>query len=292
MFIQQLINGITLGSAYALTAIGYTMVFGILELVNFAHGSVYMFGAFVCLMLISVLKINFFAAFIISLLVTGVLGAAIDRVCLYPLRTRNAPKVASLISTIGVSIFLQNLVMLLWGSETKNFPLVLNLGTLTIAGFKISYLQIIIMITCILLMLGLTVIIHKTKVGKAMRATAQNMEAAKLMGINVDRIISFTFFLGAALAAVAGIMIGMYYQTVDPMMGFMTGLKAFAAAVLGGIGVLPGAMIGGLLIGVFETLAAGYIHAGFRDAIAFGILISVLLVRPTGLFGKPAQKKV
>ncbi|SHJ10402.1 branched-chain amino acid transport system permease protein [Geosporobacter subterraneus DSM 17957] len=292
MLLQQMINGFTLGSAYALTAIGYTMVFGILELVNFSHGAVYMFGAFICLILITTFKINFLMAFLLSLVITGILGMLVDKICLYPLRMKNAPKVTSLISTIGVSIFLQNLVMLLWGSETKNFPMVFNLGTLNIKGFKLSYFQLVIMGTCIVLMIGLTLIIQRTKLGKAMRATAQNMEAAKLMGIHVDQVISFTFFLGAALAAVAGIMIGMYYQTVDPMMGFMTGLKAFAAAVLGGIGVLPGAVIGGLLIGVLETLAAGYIHAGYRDAIAFAILIGVLLVRPVGLLGKPVQKKV
>lgn len=292
MLLQQMINGFTLGSAYALTAIGYTMVFGILELVNFSHGAVYMFGAFICLILITTFKINFLMAFLLSLVITGILGMLVDKICLYPLRMKNAPKVTSLISTIGVSIFLQNLVMLLWGSETKNFPMVFNLGTLNIKEFKLSYFQLVIMGTCIVLMIGLTLIIQRTKLGKAMRATAQNMEAAKLMGIHVDQVISFTFFLGAALAAVAGIMIGMYYQTVDPMMGFMTGLKAFAAAVLGGIGVLPGAVIGGLLIGVIETLAAGYIHAGYRDAIAFAILIGVLLVRPAGLLGKPVQKKV
>ncbi|AOT69136.1 branched-chain amino acid ABC transporter permease [Geosporobacter ferrireducens] len=292
MLLQQMINGITLGSAYALTAIGYTMVFGILELVNFSHGAVYMFGAFICMMLITAFKINFFMAFLLSLVITGVLGILIDKICLYPLRIKNAPKVTSLISTIGVSIFLQNMVMLLWGSETKNFPMVLNLGTTNIMGVKISYFQLLIMAVCFILMATLTVIIQKTKMGKAMRATAQNMEAAKLMGIHVDQVISFTFFLGAALAAVAGIMIGMYYQTVDPMMGFMTGLKAFAAAVLGGIGVLPGAVIGGLLIGVIETLSAGYIHGGYRDAIAFAILIAVLMVKPTGLLGRQVQKKV
>lgn len=292
MFFQQLINGLTLGSTYALTAVGYTMVFGILELVNFSHGAVYMFGAFVVLMLMTALKLNFMLAFVIGAIITGLLGITIDKICLFPLRKKKAPKVASLISTIGVSIFIQNLVMLVWGSETKNFPLVLNLGSINIGSLKISYLQIIIMMIAVVLMAALTIIIRKTKIGKAMRATAQNMEAAKLMGVNVNFVISFTFFLGASLAAVAGVLVGMYYQSVDPMMGFMAGLKAFAAAVLGGIGVLPGAILGGLIIGVSEILAAGYIHAGFRDAIAFGILIAVLIIRPTGLLGKKVQKKV
>ncbi|MCC5910484.1 MAG: branched-chain amino acid ABC transporter permease [Clostridiaceae bacterium] len=292
MFFQQIINGITLGSIYALTAVGYTMVFGILELVNFSHGSVYMFGAFLCLTLMTALGLGFFPAFIISIVITGMLGIVIDRLALLPLRRKNAPKVASLISTIGISIFLQNLVMVMWGSETKNFPLALNLGHIQFNSFRISYLQMIILLTSLILMMGLTLLVKKTKIGKAMRATAQNMEAAKLMGINVNLIITFTFFLGAALATVAGVMVGMYYQSVDPMMGFMAGLKAFAAAVLGGIGVLPGAILGGLIIGVSETLAAGYIHSGYRDAIAFAILIAVLLIKPTGLLGQKVQKKV
>lgn len=292
MFIQQMINGITLGSTYALTAIGYTMVFGILELVNFSHGTVYMFGAFICLMLMTVLGLNFYIAFGISIVLTGILGIAIDRIALLPLRKRNAPKVTALISTIGVSIFIQNLVMVLWGSETKNFPRVIATKHIQFESFRISHLQVIILATSLILMIGLTFLIKKTKIGKAMRATAQNIHVAKLMGINVDFVISFTFFLGATLATVAGVMVGMYYQSVDPMMGFMAGLKAFSAAVLGGIGILPGAVLGGLLIGVSETIAAGYIHSGYRDAIAFGILIAVLLIKPTGLLGKEVQKKV
>lgn len=292
MLIQQIINGITLGSTYALTAIGYTMVFGILELVNFSHGAVYMFGAFLCLILITNFGLGFFPAFIVSILLTGIIGIVIDRFALLPLRKRNAPKVTTLISTIGISIFIQNLVMVMWGSETKNFPAGSNLGYIQFEGFRVSYLQIIILTVSLLLMLGLTLLVKKTKIGKAMRATAENLQAAKLMGINVNAVISFTFFLGAALATVAGVMVGMYYQAIDPMMGFMAGLKAFAAAVLGGIGILPGAMLGGLLIGVSETLAAGYVHSGYRDAIAFAILIGVLLIKPTGLLGKEVQKKV
>jgi len=292
MFIQQLINGITLGSTYALTAIGYTMVFGILELVNFSHGSVYMVGAFLCLVLITSFNLGFFTAFAISLAVIGLLGVVIDRIALLPLRRRNAPKVTALISTIGVSIVLQNLIILIFGSQTKNFPLLMNFPSIQMGAFRLSALQLVILTASIVLMIGLTVLIKKTKIGKAMRATAENMEAAKLMGINVDFIIGFTFFLGASLATVAGVMVGAYYQAIDPMMGFMAGLKAFAAAVLGGIGVLPGAMLGGLLIGVSETMAAGYVHAGLRDAIGFAILITVLLIKPTGLLGKKTQKKV
>lgn len=292
MILQQLINGLTLGSTYALTAIGYTMVFGILELVNFSHGSVYMVGAFLTLIFITSFKLNFLISLLLSIVLTGILGVLVDKIALYPLRKKNSPKVTALISTIGVSIFLQNLVMIVWGSETKNFPLVIDLGSINFLSTKITYLQIIIFLICIFLMISLNILVHKTKIGKAMRATSQNMEAAKLMGVDVNLVIAMTFFIGAALASVAGTMVGMYYQTVDPSMGFMAGLKAFAAAVLGGIGVLPGAMIGGLLIGVIETLAAGYIHAGYRDAIAFAILVLVLLIKPSGLMGKKAPKKV
>jgi branched-chain amino acid transport system permease protein len=292
MIFQQLINGLTLGSTYALTAVGYSMVFGILQLVNFAHGSVYMVGAFLTLIFLTALKLNFFMSFLLSIILTGVLGILIDKIALYPLRKRNAPKVTALISTIGVSIFLQNLVMIVWGSETKNFPLVINLGAVEILGTKISILQIIIFSICLLLMAGLNIMIQRTKIGKAMRATEQNPEAAKLMGIDVNLVIMITFFIGSALASVAGTMVGMYYQTIDPYIGYMAGLKAFAAAVLGGIGVLPGAIVGGLLIGVIETLAAGYINAGYRDAIAFAVLVIMLIVKPAGLLGKQALKKV
>jgi branched-chain amino acid transport system permease protein len=292
MIFQQLINGLTLGSTYALTAVGYSMVFGILQLVNFAHGSVYMVGAFLTLIFFTALKLNFFVSFLLSIILTGVLGIVLDKVALYPLRKRNAPKVTALISTIGVSIFLQNLVMIVWGSETKNFPLVINLGAVEVLGTKISILQILIFSICLVIMAGLNIMIQKTKIGKAMRATEQNPEAAKLMGIDVNLVIMITFFIGSALASVAGTMVGMYYQTIDPYIGYMAGLKAFAAAVLGGIGVLPGAIVGGLLIGVIETLAAGYINAGYRDAIAFAVLVIMLIVKPAGLLGKKAVKKV
>lgn len=292
MIFQQLINGLTLGSTYALTAVGYSLVFGILQLVNFAHGSVYMVGAFLTLIFFTALKLNFFVSFLLSIILTGVLGIVLDKVALYPLRKRNAPKVTALISTIGVSIFLQNLVMIVWGSETKNFPLVINLGAVEIFGTKISVLQILIFSICLVIMAGLNIMIQKTKIGKAMRATEQNPEAAKLMGIDVNLVIMITFFIGSALASVAGTMVGMYYQTIDPYIGYMAGLKAFAAAVLGGIGVLPGAIVGGLLIGVIETLAAGYINAGYRDAIAFAVLVIMLIVKPAGLLGKQAVKKV
>ncbi len=292
MLFQQLINGLTLGSTYALTAVGYSMVFGILGLVNFSHGSVYTVGAFLTLIFFTALKFNFFVSFLLSIILTGLLGILIDRISLYPLRKRNAPKVTSLISTIGVSIFLQNLIMITWGSETKKFPLVINRGSINLFGANISTLQIMIFSMCIVLMVSLNIMIQKTRVGKAMRATAQNSKAAMLMGININAIIMITFFMGSSLASVAGTMVGMYYQTIDPYIGYMAGLKAFAAAVLGGIGVLPGAIVGGLSIGVIEAIAAGYLNAGYRDAIAFAVLVLMLIVKPSGLLGKQASKKV
>lgn len=292
MVLQQLINGLTMGSIYALTAIGYTMVFGILELVNFSHGSVYMMGAFLTLTFITALGMNIGVALLLSILLTGALGIMVDKAAIAPLRKKNAPKINALIGTIGVSIFLQNLAMLVFGSETKNFPVIIKNGFISVGSYKLSYIQIIIFSISIFLMAALSFFIHRSKLGKAMRAAAQNMNAARLMGVNVNRIISITFFIGAALAAISGTLVGAYYQNVDSTMGYMAGLKAFSAAVLGGIGELKGAMIGGLLIGVIETFAAGYISAGYRDAIAFAVLILVLIIKPSGLLGKQAFKKV
>lgn len=292
MFFQQLINGITLGSTYALTAIGYTLVFGILELINFSHGATYMVGAFIFYILVVLLRMNILMAFGISAIATGVIGALFERLALRPLRDRGAAKITALISMIGVSMILQNSVMLLLGSETKGFPTIFEGKFLKVFGNDVSFIQIFIISFSFMSMLFVHCFIKNTRIGKAMRATAQNMEAAGLMGISIDKVISFTFFLGAFIAAVSGILVGMYYQTIDPGIGYLAGLKAFAAAVLGGIGVLPGAMLGGLLIGTSEIMAAGYIHAGYRDAVAFSILILVLLIRPSGLLGKPFQRKV
>lgn len=292
MFIQQLINGITLGSTYALTAIGYTLVFGILELINFSHGTIYMVGAFIFYVLTVMWKLPLIWAFGLAAFATGTLGFLLERWTLKPLRDRKAAKISALISTIGVSLILQNAVMLLLGSETKGFPTVFQGLYLPFFVTEIAVIQIFILAVSLLCMAFLHWFIKHTRMGKAMRATAQNREAAGLMGISTDQVVSFTFFLGAFMAAVSGILVGMYYQTVDPGIGYLAGLKAFAAAVLGGIGVLPGAMIGGLMLGISEILAAGYLHAGFRDAVAFALLISVLLLKPSGILGKPAQRKV
>lgn len=292
MLAQQIINGLALGSTYALTAIGYTLVFGILELVNFSHGAVYMSGTFFTLLLWRSLHLPLPVALVLGILVTGLLGLAIDKTALRPLRNRQAPKVAALVSTIGISMILQNAVQLTAGSQTQSFPQLIPLRILQFGNVRVTTLQIFMLAASVTLMGLLLWFIQKSKTGKAMRATAQNMEAARLMGINVDRIISITFYIGSAMAAVAGVMVGMYYQSADASMGFMAGLKAFSAAVLGGIGILPGAMLGGLLLGMTEMMAGAYLHSGLRDAVAFAVLILVLLVKPTGLLGKPEQTKV
>ena len=292
MFLQQLVNGITIGSTYALVAIGYSMVFGVLELINFAHGSVYMLGGYFTLMIYTGLGGYFYLAFLLSIILTGIVGFSIDFFALKTLRRKKAPRLSSLMATLGVGTIIDNCVLLFFGSETKPYPNMLDFGRFEVGGAIISWLQIIILIVAVLLMLITSFLVYKTKIGKAMRATAQNADAAKLMGVNVGGVISFTFIVGSALAAVAGTMVGMYYQAIDSTMGFSVGMKTFAAAVLGGVGVLPGAMVGGLAIGVIETIAASYISSGYRDAIAFAILILVLLFKPSGLFGKKQITKV
>lgn len=292
MFLQQLVNGITIGSMYALVAIGYSMIFSVLELINFSNGSVYMLGGYVTLMLYLKLKGNFLLAFCLSLLIVGFVGYSIDRFALRPLRKKKSTRMASLMSTFGVGIVIDNLIQLLFGSETKSFPNILDFGRFEIGGAVISWTQIIILLICGILMCVLSLIVYKTKVGRAMRSTAENVDAARLMGVDVKRVISMTFVVSAVMATIAGALVSMYYQTVDLNMSAQVGMKTFAAAVLGGVGVLPGAMVGGLLIGILETLGASYISSGYRDAFAFIIMILVLLVKPTGLFGKPTTNKL
>lgn len=291
MFIEQIINGLSLGMIYALIAVGYSLVFGILRIVNFSHGSVYAFGAHISLLLIS-MNFGIFPAAIASILITGVLGIVIDKFSLQPLRQQNSKQIASLITTIGVSYIIQNLLMIFFGSQIKHFPKVFDYGSINVLGAQIGTTQIFIFAISLLLLLALTIIIKFTKIGLAMRAVEQNPKAAHLMGINVNQVITFTFFLGGASAAIAGTLISGYYQMVYAGMGFMAGLKAFSAAVLGGIGVLYGSIFGGLVIGVSETLTATYIGGSYRDAMAFVILILVLLIRPNGLFGKKGITKV
>jgi len=300
IFLQQLINGLVLGSIYALIALGYTMVYGILELINFAHGEVTMMGAMVCLAIMQALLVGAGAPPGVALalglagaiVVCMALGFTIERVAYRPLR--RAPRLAALITAIGVSIVLQNVAMLVWGKRYISFPPVIELARYDIAGAHITNLQIAIVALAVLLMAALLLLVHRTRLGRAMRATAQSPDLAALMGINPNAIVSVTFVIGAALAAVAGVMVSAYYGIAHYYMGFLLGLKAFTAAVLGGIGNIAGAVLGGLLLGVIESLGAGYIGdltfgflgSHYQDVFAFFVLILVLVFRPSGLLGE------
>ena len=290
MFLQQLINGVVLGSTYALIALGYTMVYGIIELINFAHGEIYMFGAFVGMILVTVYQFPFFLAFFIAMALASLLGITVEFLAYRPLR--RSTRLAALISAIGASIFLQNLALLIMGARPYTFPSPFAPMVYKTSLVTISRVELIILIVSFLLMLGLTFLIQKTKIGIAMRATAQDKDTASLMGININKVITITFAVGSALGAAAGVMVGIYFRTVTPMMGLMPGLKGFVAAVLGGIGSIPGAMLGGLLLGIAEVMGAAYISSQYRDAVAFAILIIVLLFKPSGLIGKSLQVKV
>jgi branched-chain amino acid transport system permease protein len=291
MFIEQLINGLTLGSTYALIALGYTMVYGIIQLINFAHGEIYMFGAFAGLLLVSVFGVNIFVALIGAMLFCMLLGMLIERVAYRPIRGKSS-RLSALISAIGVSIFLSTLMVLLRGTNTTRYPEIIKIQTYHLGAVDLSSLQIIILAVSALLMIGLQLMIQRSRLGKAMRACSQDLDAASLMGINANRVISYTFAIGSALAAAGGVMVGIYYNAVWPYMGTMAGLKAFCAAVLGGIGSIPGAMIGGLTLGVLEILGVAYLSSSYKDAIAFGILILVLIIRPQGIMGQKITKKV
>lgn len=299
IFAQQLANGIILGSIYALIALGYTMVYGILGLINFAHGEVVMIGAMVAISVISALagaplpgivlvSLGLLAAVPTCML----LGYTIERVAYRPLR--NAPRLAPLITAIGVSIVLQNLAMMIWGRGYQPFPPVLHNETFAFLGAQLTPVKVSIVILSALVMAGLWLLVERTRMGRAMRACAQNPEVARVMGVNVDQVISLTFILGSALGALAGVMVSANYGQADPYMGFMLGLKAFSAAVLGGIGNLAGAMLGGLLLGIIESLGAGYIGdltggflgSQYQDVFAFMVLIVVLVLRPSGLLGE------
>lgn len=289
-FIQQLINGLSLGSIYALIALGYTMVYGIIKLINFAHGDIYMIGAFVGLYCGSTLKLSLIPTLIISMLGAALVGVIIEKVAYKPLR--NSPRITLLITAIGVSLLLQNGMRLLMGPSPKAFPKLLSKEVIKIGALSIETSKILMLAVSIVLVLLLQIIVYKTKVGKAMRGASHDIEAASLMGINVDNIISLTFAIGSALAGAAGVLVSLAFTVVEPYMGTIPGLKAFIAAVLGGIGSIPGALVGGLLIGLTETLTKAYISTTLSDAIVFGILIIILLVKPTGLLGKKVNEKV
>ena len=305
IFLQQLINGIVLGSIYSLVALGYTMVYGILELINFAHGDVVMLGALVALTVITHLAGTGLPGPLIVLIGAGVAipvcmttGFLIERIAYRPLR--RAPRLAPLITAIGVSISLQQIAVLIWGRQYISFPPLLAKDPILVGGAVITGLQIFIVVCSGLLMTGLLLVVQRTRLGRAMRATAQNPQVAGLMGVDINRIISITFVMGSALAAVAGVLISAYYNVGHYYMGFMLGLKAFTAAVLGGIGNLAGAMLGGLLLGIIESLGAGYIGdltgglfgSNYKDVFAFLVLIGVLILRPSGLLGTRAGEKV
>lgn len=288
MILEQVINGLTLGSTYSLIALGYTMVYGILELINFAHSEIYMVGAFIGLFIVTVYKMHFTIGLIISMIGSCFLGMFIEKIAYKPLR--RASRIAPLISAIGVSIFLQNLMLIWAGPQARAFPIHFD-KNIKLGSFRISSLQLLILVVSIFLMFCLHFLIQKTKVGQAMRATAQDKEAAELMGISIDKIISITFAIGSALGGAAGVLVGVYFNSVDPMMGFFPGIKGFVAAVLGGIGNMPGAMLGGIILGLVEVFGAVYMSR-YKDAIAFALLVVILLIKPTGLLGKKVQEKV
>ncbi len=290
VFVQQIINGVSLGSIYALIALGYTMVYGIIKLINFAHGDIYMVGAYVSFFAITMANMSIVPALITSMVVTALLGMLVERLAYAPLR--HAPRISVLITAIGMSFLLEYGSMYFVSPTPRTFPEVMGNLAYNIGGFAINGQQLLIFAITIILMVVLTYVVQKTKVGQAMRAVSFDTETAQLMGINANRIINFTFGIGSALAAAGGVLVGVYYNSIDPLMGIMPGLKAFVAAVFGGIGSIPGAMAGGIMLGVIEALVSGFISSTFRDAAAFAILILVLLFRPSGIFGKAVREKV
>jgi len=300
MFVQQLINGLALGAVYALIALGYTMVYGILHLINFAHGEVYMLGAYLGIIVMGVftlaglpaysLPLTIVLTILISMAFCALYGAAIERFAYRPLR--GASKLAPLISAVGVSIILQNVVMLTQGTEYKNLPPLLPSEGFDLFGANVSPVQAFILGSSIALMVILHVFVTRTRLGKAMRATSQDRIMAGLLGININQVISITFMIGSSLAAAAGVMVTLYYGVVHFFMGYLAGIKAFTAAVLGGIGSIPGAMLGGFMLGLIENFGASYISSVYKDAFAFLVLIITLILRPSGLLGQKALDKV
>ncbi|MCM1088629.1 MAG: branched-chain amino acid ABC transporter permease [Muribaculaceae bacterium] len=288
--LNYLINGISLGSVYAIIALGYTMVYGIAKMLNFAHGDVIMIGGYISFCATSYLGLPIIPSVLLSVFVCTMLGIVIERLAYKPLR--NATSLAVLITAIGVSYFLQNVALLIWTSNPKAYPNMVPLPPLVIGDLQISAVALVTIVACIVIMLALTLFTNKTKLGKAMRAVSEDKEAAQLMGINVDATISLTFAIGSGLAAIAGVLLCSAYPTLMPTTGAMPGIKAFTAAVFGGIGSIPGAMIGGILLGIIEIFGKAYISTQLSDAIVFSVLILILLVKPTGLLGKKISEKV
>ena len=288
--LQQLVNGLILGSVYALLALGYTMVYGIIKLINFAHGDIYMMGAFMGYFLINSLQLNFFVALILSMAGTAILGVIIEFLAYRPLR--NSTRISVLITAIGVSFLLEYGMVYLVGANTRAFPQAIQTVRYDLGPISLTNIQLLILGVSLVLMVLLQLIVKKTKMGKAMRAVSVDSDAAQLMGINVNRTISFTFALGSALAGAAGVLIALYYNSLEPLMGVTPGLKSFVAAVLGGIGIIPGAALGGFVIGLLETFATALGMSDFRDAIVYGILLLILIVSPAGILGKNVKEKV
>ena len=291
-FLTNLINGLSLGSVYAIIALGYTMVYGIAKMLNFAHGDIIMVGGYVCFCAVNYLGLPTGVGVLLSIVACTVLGIVIERLAYKPLR--NAPSLDVLITAIGVSYFLQNAALLIWGSDTKSFPPVVNLPSVSLfdGQLVVSAITIVTVIAGVVVMVGLTMFTGKTRMGKAMRACSEDRGAATLMGINVNSTISLTFAIGSGLAAVAGVLMCSAYPTLIPTTGSLPGIKAFTAAVIGGIGSIPGAFVGGLVLGVIEIFAKAYVGTQLADAIVFGVLIVVLLVKPSGLLGKTVREKV
>lgn len=295
MLLQQLANGLTIGSTYALVTIGFTMIYSVLGLTNFAHNSFYMLGAYVTMTIVVSLNMttgSFFLGLLAAIVLCGGLSVMMERFALRTIRNKRGVGITALLCTVGVQTIINNSVTLFFGSDSKFFPDVFELGKITAGNVVISYMQLIVIAAAILLMVIISLVIYRTSLGRGMRAISQNTAAAKLMGVNVNGVITLTFFIASAAAAIAGTLVGNYYRAIDITMAASVGFKSFAAAILGGMGSLPGAVLGGVLIGVVETLVAAYVSSGYRDAVAFLILIVVLIIRPTGLFGEKESGKL
>lgn len=291
-FLSQIINGLHVGSIYALVALGYNMVYGIIQLINFAHGDIIMIGAYAAYVALVMLGLPLWVAVLGSMVICAATGMFIERIAYRRLRNKNAPRISLLITAIGVSIFLQNLAQLIFSSSGKSFPNMFRVSPIVIGDTQIGFITLLTIVVTVAVMIGLQFLVGKTKIGKAMRAVSEDPAAAKLMGINTNMVVMFTFGLGSALAALGAVLFSSAYPVIDPYMGSMLGLKAFVAAVLGGIGSIPGAMLGGYIMGIAESLTKGYISTRLSDAVVFGILILVLLFKPDGLLGKKTSEKV
>ncbi|HHU02312.1 MAG: branched-chain amino acid ABC transporter permease [Christensenellales bacterium] len=290
LFINQLINGVHVGSIYALIALGYTMVYGIIRLINFAHGDILMVGAYTVVVAIGTLGLSPLAAILISIVICTLFGILIEKIAYKPLR--NSPKISSLITAIGVSMLLQNIALLVFTPTPKPYPVPLSVEPLNIGGIQVSFMTVLTFGVSIAIMLALQAFVTASKAGKSMRAVSEDVKAALLMGINTDNTITLTFAIGCALAGVGSALFCLAYPSVSPTMGSLPGVKAFIAAVLGGIGVIPGAMLGGFLLGIAESFTKAYISSQLSDAVVYGILIVVLLFKPSGLLGKSVREKV